>query len=201
MPFTYLALGDSYTIGENLKQQDSFPFQLVSILSKSGIDFTPPTVIAKTGWTTSELLAAIDRTKLKSSYDFVTLLIGVNNQYRNESLSTYKIEFDKLLNLAIGFTGKHPWHVMVVSIPDWGTTPFAEGRDKVQIAKEIDSFNEVNKRISDQYNVGYLDITARSRADGMKPQNLTSDLLHYSPVEYTHWASEIADRISKVFSF
>src|SRR3954453_11153972 len=140
----YLALGDSYTIGESVAVADRYPVQLAREL-KLG----EPEIIAKTGWTTDELSAAIDKAMDKADphgpYDLVTLLIGVNNQYRGRSADEYRTQFAGLLQRAIGFAGGNAQHVIVVSIPDWGVTPFAEGRDRAKIAREIDQFNAINR--------------------------------------------------------
>ena len=143
--YTYLALGDSYTIGESVSEKERFPLQLADSLNESGISVLKPTIVATTGWTTDELSKGIADTELNISYDLVTLLIGVNNQYRGLSLENYRKEFVQLLNQAIGFAEGNPKKVIVLSIPDWGVTPFADGRDRDQIAMEIDSFNAVKK--------------------------------------------------------
>lgn len=128
--FTYLALGDSYTIGESVTQGQSFPYQLAAILDKQGLNVQSPTIVAQTGWTTTDLQWAIQRATLSSKYDIVTLLIGVNNQYQGGSIDTYRTEFSALLQTAINFAGGNVTHVFVISIPDWGVTPFgiASGR-------------------------------------------------------------------------
>src|SRR5690349_8769098 len=127
---TYLALGDSYTIGEAVPSAENFPHQTAALLRRAGIDVTEPMIIAVTGWTTDELAAAIREHNIHETFSIVTLLIGVNNQYRGRALDNYKEEFTSLLNQAIVFANGHPRHVAVVSIPDWGATPFAEGRDR-----------------------------------------------------------------------
>src|SRR5687768_11603609 len=164
MEYTYLALGDSYTIGEGVPIYESFPYQTVQNLRGEGYAFHAPEIIARTGWTTDELQQGIDNTKLLYGYDCVSLLIGVNNQYRGKSTGPYMQEFAALLQQAISFAGERPKHVFVLSIPDWGVTPFAEGRDRQQVAREIDAFNEVAKNISQKHEVHYLDITTGQRA-------------------------------------
>src|SRR5690349_12637420 len=136
--FTYLALGDSYTIGESVPIYESFPYQTVQLLRRAGHNFHAAEIVAKTGWTTDELFNNITHTKLQSPYDFVSLLIGVNNQYRGRPVDEYKTQFNELLQQAISFAGNKPSHVIVLSIPDWGATPFAAGRDTKKIADEID---------------------------------------------------------------
>jgi hypothetical protein len=144
--YTMLALGDSYTIGEGVDEADRYPNQSVMMMHIKGIFFEKPEIIATTGWTTDELMSAIQKENIKDTFDFVTLLIGVNNQYRGRSLDNYRKEFVELLELAIKFSGDKKNNVIVLSIPDWGVTPFAEGRDRKKIAEEIDHFNAVNKR-------------------------------------------------------
>ena len=143
--YKYLALGDSYTIGESVDEDQRFPIQLSARLRKDNIDISDPLIIAKTGWTTDELMAAIEEKNIKDTYDLVTLLIGVNNQYRGTSRDNYRTEFKTLLRKAISFAGGDANKVLVVSIPDWGVTPFAKDRDADKIAKEIDEFNSINK--------------------------------------------------------
>ncbi|MER3498539.1 MAG: lysophospholipase [Chitinophagaceae bacterium] len=194
---SYLALGDSYTIGEAVESNKNFPHQLVEILKQKGFDFAEPEIIAKTGWTTDELQVAILKHELHPPYDLVTLLIGVNNQYRGRSAEEYSAEFESLLKQAIQFAGEKNDHVIVLSIPDWGVTPYAEGRDRKKIAEEIDEFNRVNQMISKNYGVHYLDITPGTREAENDHSFLTTDGLHPSAKEYKRWAEKIADLITK----
>jgi lysophospholipase L1-like esterase len=143
--YKYLALGDSYTIGESVEEYERFPVQLSARLKKEGIDIPNPLIIAKTGWTTDELMTAINEKNVRDTFDIVTLLIGVNNQYRSRSSEQFRGEFKQLLDIAINYAGGNKNHVFVLSIPDWGVTPFAEGRDRNKIAKEIDEYNKVKK--------------------------------------------------------
>src|SRR5580658_7397742 len=144
MSYSYLALGDSYTIGEGVPLYESFPCQTVQLLRTSGESFAAPEIVARTGWTTDELIGAIAGTQLLPHYDFVSLLIGVNNEYRGRDLAEYEIQFELLLQQAIGLAGASPDYVFVLSIPDWSVTPFARsylpdaaGRDKARIGREI----------------------------------------------------------------
>ncbi|HEX6181890.1 MAG TPA: SGNH/GDSL hydrolase family protein [Chitinophagaceae bacterium] len=187
--YTYLALGDSYTIGEGVPLYDSFPYQAVQLFRKSGRMFQAPEIIAKTGWTTDELSAGIAKTTLQPSYDLVSLLIGVNNQYRGRTLEEYTVQFEALLQQAIGFAGNHPSHVVVLSIPDWGATPFAAGHDLQKIAREIDAFNMVNQTIAGRYRTHYIDITPGTRTSANDESMLVADKLHPSGKEYARWAS------------
>jgi lysophospholipase L1-like esterase len=190
--YNYLALGDSYTIGESVLPAENFPNQTIQLVKKGGYDFKPPEIIAKTGWTTDELQTAINNHEFHSPYDFVTLLIGVNNQYRGRTVENYKPEFENLLNQAIQFAGGKKDHVIVLSIPDWGATPFANGRDRIQIAREIDEYNAANKLISEKYKVSYIDITPGTREAATDPSLLAADGLHPSAKEYSRWAAKLA---------
>ena len=193
--YTYLAIGDSYTIGESVPATNNFPNQVVSSFLNNAIPFLPARIIAKTGWTTDELEAGIETSNhtdpLLPSYDFVTLLIGVNNQYQGRSVENYKTEFEVLVRKAIHFTGDKADKVVVLSIPDWGVTPFANGRDRAQIAREIDAYNAANKQIAQQYNVHYINITPWTREAATDISLLASDGLHPSGKEYLRWSERI----------
>lgn len=186
-----LALGDSYTIGESVQENDRWPMQLVDMLRETGNNFEKPEIIAKTGWTTDELIAAINEANPQGPFDLVSLLIGVNNQYRGNSLSTYREEFEFLLRKAIDFAGGNIKKVIVVSIPDWGVTPFAEGRDREKIAMEIDDFNEANKEITESLKVTYVEITKDSRLAATDLSLIAEDGLHPSSKMYKQWASKV----------
>jgi lysophospholipase L1-like esterase len=190
--YSYLALGDSYTIGEKVIPEENFPAQVVRILREKGENIDAPKIIAKTGWTTGELQAAINKAKLKKQYDFVTLLIGVNNQYRGLKLVDYIPEFEQLLKQAIKLAGNDSAHVVVLSIPDWGVTPFAEGRDRKQITSDIDAFNAANQLLSEKYKVHYLNITPATRKAAGDASLLAEDGLHPSGKAYAEWAAEIS---------
>jgi lysophospholipase L1-like esterase len=192
---TFLALGDSYTIGQNVPSNDNFPNQTVQLLKSSGYDFRPAEIVATTGWTTDELQSNINSRSFTPPYDIVTLLIGVNNQYRGRPVDTYKPEFENLLKQAIQFAGGKANHVFVLSIPDWGVTPFAAGRDRDQIAKEIDEYNAANKIISETYKVNYHDITPWTREAAYDLSLVASDGLHPSAKEYKRWSEKLADKI------
>jgi lysophospholipase L1-like esterase len=190
-----LNLGDSYTIGELVQPEERFPNQTIALLAKKGMIFDAPEIIAVTGWTTDELNAGIDANPPSGKYDVVTLLIGVNNQYRGRSADEYRTQFTGLLNRAIGFSKDGAKHVIVLSIPDWGVTPYAEGRDRQQIAKEIDQFNAINKEETIKHGAGYIDITPISRKAASDASLTASDGLHPSGKMYAEWAELVADKI------
>jgi lysophospholipase L1-like esterase len=195
---SYLALGDSYTIGEGVPVYESYPYQAVQMLRKKGYNLQAPEIVAKTGWTTGELQAYINSTKFLPIYDVVTLLIGVNNQYRGKSPEEYADEFESLLKQAIAFAGNDNKRVAVLSIPDWGATPFAEGRDRAKITAEIDAFNAVNRKITGKYKVQYIDITPGTRMAAQDPSLVTKDKLHPSGKEYTKWAEKVAKFVTMI---
>lgn len=184
----FLALGDSYTIGESIAPSGRWPVQLAAILRDQGIPVTDPTIIAKTGWTTDELSAAIDAAQPSGTYDLVTLLIGVNNQYRGRSLEEYREQLTELIVRSIALAGGKTESVVVLSIPDWGVTPFAEGRDRQKIAQEIDEFNRVKREESERAGVRFVDITPYSRMAAEDPGLTALDGLHPSARMYAEWA-------------
>jgi lysophospholipase L1-like esterase len=195
--YTYLALGDSYTIGEGVLLHESYPYQVVQLLRKAGKQVYGPEIIAKTGWTTSELASHIDHIILNTAYDFVSLLIGVNNQYQGLTEQHYSIEFEELLNRAISFAGNKPPNVFVLSIPNWGLTPFAKGRGTDSITKAITDFNNISREISLKYTVGYIDITSSSPETAEEPSFLALDGLHPSGIAYRRWADLLFAEILK----
>lgn len=198
-PLTYLALGDSYTIGEAVQANESFPYQLAAQLQAQHLNVQTPKIIAKTGWTTDELQAAIKEANLNTSFDLLTLLIGVNNQYRGYSQATYREEFKALLQTALAFSGQNKKHVFVVSIPDWGVTPFGKnsGRDIQTIAQEIDAFNAINKEETLALGISYTDITPASRNALTDASLVASDGLHPSGKMYGEWAIKVANAVQQ----
>lgn len=198
MSYTYLALGDSYTIGEQVPTAENFPHQLATMLNAQGFKVAEPVIIATTGWTTDELAAAIKERNIQETFSFVTLLIGVNNQYRGRDLDNYRQEYTQLLDTAIRYANGHVNNVFVLSIPDWGVTPFAEGRDRVQIAKDIDAYNAACKDITLAHKCHYLDITDSTRKNGTTPAYLAEDGLHPSGKEYKIWAERLTPMVAKV---
>lgn len=186
--FTYLALGDSYTIGESVPSEQRWPVQLAELLSKEGFAVGEPRIVAHTGWTTGELDAAIRQEELSETYSLVSLLIGVNNQYRGYSLEAYRQEFAGLLEQAIAFAGGDPGRVLVVSIPDWSVTPYAEGRDQPAIAEAIDRFNLINREEAQKRGASYIDVTPISRQAIEDIPLIAPDGLHPSGKMYAEWA-------------
>ncbi len=195
--YTMLCLGDSYTIGEAVEENERFPMQAVELLKKKGIYFEKPTIIAKTGWTTDELSAAIKQANLKGTYDMVTLLIGVNNQYRGRDLENYRKEFRDLLKTSIDYANGNVNHVFVISIPDWGVTPFGanDKRREKKIGEDIDLFNAVSQQESQEAKVHYLDITPFSRQAKNNAALLANDGLHPSGKMYKIWVEKLAAEI------
>jgi lysophospholipase L1-like esterase len=187
----FLALGDSYTIGESVAVADRWPNQLANHLRNKGVDVASPEIIAKTGWTTDELSSAIDAAKPQGPYALVTLLIGVNNQYRGRDAVQYRKEFAALLQRAIGFAGGNPKRVVVVSIPDWGVTPFAASRDRAKIGAEIDRFNAINAEETKRAGAPYADVTPVSRRAATDTTLVAPDGLHPSAKMYAQWVAVI----------
>lgn len=188
----YLALGDSYTIGEGVDPAQRWPHQLAAALRAQGVPLRDPNTIATTGWTTDELSAAIDARAPDGGHDFVSLLIGVNNQYRGRDVGEYARQFDALLQRAIGFAGGRADRVLVLSIPDWGVTAFGagSGRDLAQVARELDAYNAAARALCARHGVAFVDITPTSRARGGEAAMLADDGLHPSGAMYALWTQQ-----------
>lgn len=184
----WLALGDSYTIGESVLPAERYPVQAVKLLAEENIRFASPEIIARTGWTTADLWYALQDKPTSPQYDLVTLLIGVNNQYQGRSQDEYTNGFSQLLSKAVQFAGNRPQRVIVLSIPDYAVTPFARGADTERISREIDQFNAINKKITQQAGIAYVDVTTASRTAATDPSLIASDSLHFSGKAYTQWA-------------
>ena len=193
-----LALGDSYTIAQAVPEADRFPVQAVAALNAEGIKFYTPEIIARTGWTTTDLLGGIAATPpARKSYDIVTLLIGVNNQHQMQSQQQYAIEFTVLLNKAVQYAGNNKKRVIVLSIPDYSVTPYGNTPLKDTIAREIDEFNAINKQLSAKADVNYLDITAFTRLAATNPNLIAADGLHPSAIEYKVWVDALIPVINQ----
>ncbi|MDX5418936.1 MAG: SGNH/GDSL hydrolase family protein [Hymenobacteraceae bacterium] len=186
--YTYLALGDSYTIGQGVSEQEQWGVQLADLLRRNDIAVAPPVTIARTGWTTGDLIRAVEEANPKPDFDLVSLLIGVNNQFRGRSIQTYRTEFRQLLQTSIALARNNPKHVIVLSIPDWGATPAAQGQNRERIAQEIDAFNAVAKQESEEAGVTFINITPITRTLVSDQSYLASDRLHYSGKMHREWA-------------
>ena len=194
-----LCLGDSYTVGEGVPAEDSWPFQLVHALRKRDVPVAPPVVVAKTGWTSEELLAAMEQASLEPPYAMVSLMVGVNDQYRGRSVADYTCDFESLLSQAIALAGGRSERVFVLSIPDWSVTPYAKKetpeRDPQRIAEEIKAFNAVTARICYQQTIHYIHVTEMSRDARRGELYRAPDGLHYSRKMYTHWVEHLFPRV------
>jgi len=198
MALSWLALGDSYTIGEGVPVAGRWPQQLARSLRDRNVALDDPLTIATTGWTTDELDAGIDAQAPRGPFDFVSLLVGVNNQYRGRSVDDYRAQFDALLQRAVGFAGGRTSRVLVLSIPDWGVTPYAEGRDRPRIAAELDAYNAAASDACTHRGIAFVDITDLSRLHGAEPAMLADDGLHPSARMYALWsqrAQPLAERL------
>ena len=193
----FLALGDSYTIGERVPDTERWPVQLAARLRARGVDAGDPMIIARTGWTTDELSAAMDEAKPRGPYGLVTLLIGVNDQFRGGTPDVYRPKFAAMLNRAIALAGDKASAVLVLSIPDWGVMPFAEGRDRAAIGGQIDAFNAVARDECGRRGVRFVDVTPASREATTQPSLGAVDGLHPSGAQYARWAA-LADAALKV---
>lgn len=186
----YLALGDSYTIGESVGEGDRWPVRLVALLRERGVAVGDAEIVATTGWTVRELSHGIDAAAPHGPFGLVTLLIGVNDQYRGRDPETYRPDFVAMLRRAIEFAGGRSEHVVVLSIPDWGVTPFAEksGREKAKIAAEIDRFNQINREETARAGARYVDVTPISRRAATDRSLIAADGLHPAGAMYAEWA-------------
>lgn len=200
--YTLLCLGDSYTIGEAVEEKERFPMQAIELLKKENIEFEKPIIIARTGWTTDELSEAIKERNLRSKYDYVTLLIGVNNQYRGRDVENYRHEFHELLTTATAYASGNTNHAFVISIPDWGVTPFgnSDKRGEKKIGEEIDHFNAIAKEETLKAKAHYIDITPFSREAKTNPALIANDGLHPSGMMYKEWAKKLVAEMRKVIT-
>lgn len=195
---TLLCLGDSYTVAEGLPLYESFPYQLVQQLRRAGMEVNAPEVVAKTGWTSSELASHLLHYHFRRGhYDYVTLLIGVNNQYRGLSIEDFETDFSFLLQKAIFLAGGRPERVGVLSIPDWGVTPFAHDRNRAEIAREIDTFNHVCETQANKQGAAFFSITSLTRAAADNEALLAGDGLHLSALVYAQWADMLCSWVMK----
>ena len=188
---SYLALGDNYTIGEAVSNKHSWPMQLVQALEEENILIDKPKVIAQTGWTTADLKKGIDQTALDYPYDWVSLLIGVNNRWQGKNIEVFKADFEQLLSQSILFAGNKKNRPFVISIPDWGKIPFAKNQEREKIRTEKDNYNQVIYEICSRKEFAFIDITQISRNLHSNPDFISSDSLHPSKSQYPKWVEEI----------
>ena len=188
--YSFLALGDSYTVGEGVSYEESWPSQFVDYALERGIDFKNPELIAQTGWKTYDLLNAIKSSNLSVKYDFISLLIGVNNQFNSRPLSEFEDDLNEILT-EINYLKKGNSKVIVISIPDWGYSPYGSSYDRERISDEIDQFNNILKKISEQNNLNFVDVTQISRLAIKEPNLIAEDKLHPSGLMYFEWVEKI----------
>ncbi|MBT7740145.1 MAG: SGNH/GDSL hydrolase family protein [Cryomorphaceae bacterium] len=189
-PLSLLALGDSYTIGEGVNEEERWPNQFVQVAYENGIDFLTPRIIAMTGWKTYDLINGIESSNFEKKYDYVSLLIGVNNQFNSRSINEFEDDLDKLL-IKINNLKKKDGSVLIISIPDWGSSPYGENMDRNQISTEINTFNNSLKSFANINGLKYVDVTEISRRAINEPNLITSDNLHPSGLMYLEWAKKI----------
>lgn len=194
--FTWLALGDSYTIGENVVETERFPYLTTLLLKDQNIFFSELKYIAQTGWSTVALQSAIKNAEPLGTYDIVTLLIGVNDQYQHLDTEGYRDRFTELVNKAIELAGNRLQRVLVLSIPDYSVTPFVESENKEKVSREISWFNAINKEITLQKGLSYIDITGLSKAAASDVSLLANDGLHYSAKAHKQWAEKLSPVIT-----
>ena len=187
-------MGDSYTVGQGVQVAERFPHITAALLRQQNIHLSDPQYIAMTGWTATNLQNAINQTSL-GTYDVVSLLVGVNDQYQGLDTAGYRIRFTQLINKAILLAGNNPKKVFILSIPDYSATPFTPVAVKARISSEIDNFNAINKQITLGYNIAYIDITSLTREVVNDPSLLAGDGLHYSGKEHQKWAELLAPLI------
>jgi lysophospholipase L1-like esterase len=192
---TYLALGDSYTIGTGVTEPERFPVQLRNRLVNDGFSIAETQIIATNGWTTANLISATNNFEPDSSFSLVSLLIGVNNQYQGRPIAEYSEQFSILLERAIMYAGGDTSRVIVISIPDYSVTPFGQNMNPSQIAQQIDQFNDVNQSISEIYGVSYYYITDISRQAANDPTLIATDNLHPSGAQYALWISSFYESV------
>jgi lysophospholipase L1-like esterase len=198
--YSYLALGDSYTIGQSVAPEERWPVQLAAALRERETIVRKPVIIAQTGWTTEKLIAAVENAgNLGEQYDMVSLLIGVNNQYGRRSVESFVPDFEKLLQMSIALAGDNHERVFVLSIPDYGKTPFGAANAE-EIAREIDAYNAASKTLCEQYGIGWFDITPISREADTDPDLIASDRLHPSGKMYQRWVELILDDVEALLN-
>jgi acyl-CoA thioesterase-1 len=196
---SYLALGDSYTIGAGVAFTDSWPYQLVKKLNSKGVSVEQPKVIARTGWRTDNLIEAIEAENISEKYDLVSLLIGVNNQFQGKSIEHYKKDLRILLNTAVNLSRAGKSRVFVLSIPDYGSTPFGK-LERESIGIEIDQWNQACKEICSEFEIPFFDITTISKRASQQADLTAKDKLHPSAKMYSLWVDEIIEQVQAILT-
>ena len=189
-PYSFIALGDSYTIGEGVNEDERWPNQFVDVAYENGVDFDQPMIIAETGWKTYDLLNAINQTNFTKKYDYISLLIGVNNQFNSRPIDEFEEDLNKLMN-EMKRIKKNDGSIIIISIPDWGYTPFGESSDMSDISEQINLFNSSLRKFATTNGLKYVDVTEISRRGINEPDLITNDNLHPSGVMYLEWAKKI----------
>ena len=189
-PYSFIALGDSYTIGEGVNEDERWPNQFVDVAYENGVDFDQPMIIAETGWKTYDLLNAINQTNFTKKYDYISLLIGVNNQFNSRPIDEFEEDLDKLMD-EMKRIKKNDGSIIIISIPDWGYTPFGESSDMSDISEQINLFNSSLRKFATTNGLKYVDVTEISRRGINEPDLITNDNLHPSGIMYLEWAKKI----------
>ena len=189
-PYSFIALGDSYTIGEGVNEDERWPNQFVDVAYESGVDFDQPMIIAETGWKTYDLLNAIDQTNFTKKYDYISLLIGVNNQFNSRPIDEFEEDLNKLMD-EMKRIKKNDGSIIIISIPDWGYSPFGESSDMSDISEQINLFNSSLRKFATTNGLKYVDVTEISRRGINEPDLITNDNLHPSGIMYLEWAKKI----------
>ena len=189
-PYSFIALGDSYTIGEGVNEDERWPNQFVDVAYENGVDFDQPMIIAETGWKTYDLLNAINQTNFTKKYDYISLLIGVNNQFNSRPIDEFEEDLNKLMD-EMNRIKKNDGNIIIISIPDWGYTPFGESNDMSDISEKINLFNSSLRKFASTNDLKYVDVTEISRRAINEPDLITNDNLHPSGIMYLEWAKKI----------
>ena len=189
-PYSFIALGDSYTIGEGVNEDERWPNQFVDVAYENGVDFDQPMIIAETGWKTYDLLNAINQTNFTKKYDYISLLIGVNNQFNSRPIDEFEEDLNKLMD-EMRRIKKNDGSIIIISIPDWGYSPFGESSDMSDISEQINLFNSSLRKFATTNGLKYVDVTEISRRGINEPDLITNDNLHPSGIMYLEWAKKI----------
>jgi len=197
----FLALGDSYTIGEGVADEDRWPNQLTRALRARGFELDDPQLVARTAWTTDELFDAIAEADPRGPYDLVTLMVGVNDQYRSRPVDSFTKEYVTLVRRAIAFAARSPMRVLAISIPDWGATPFAASRDRAMISGEIAAYNDAGLKLATSLGVRWIDLTEMTREMQSNPALVESDGLHPSGEMYRRWSEYLLAPAAEILGF